>query len=98
MAQYFCSGFNFTKEQFAHYALAVPLYTHFTSPIRRYPDVLVHRLLAASLGYCKPTERHPANLNFIADNCNDKKYAARVCSERSSEMFFSLFINVTNEF
>ena len=48
-AQYFCSG-EVPKDQWHHYGLAAPVYTHFTSPIRRYADVIVHRLLASAIG------------------------------------------------
>lgn len=49
-AKYFCTGAIEDESLYRHYALCVPFYTHFTSPIRRYADIMVHRLLAAALG------------------------------------------------
>ncbi|GMR32701.1 hypothetical protein PMAYCL1PPCAC_02896, partial [Pristionchus mayeri] len=43
LARYFCTGTVKSKEAYHHYALNVPFYTHFTSPIRRCPDVMVQR-------------------------------------------------------
>ncbi|CAN0892512.1 DIS3-like exonuclease 2 [Linum grandiflorum] len=50
LATYFCSGdLKINVNEWGHYALAVPLYTHFTSPLRRYSDIIVHRTLNAVL-------------------------------------------------
>lgn len=49
-ATYFCTGeFQDRVDDWAHYSLSVPFYTHFTSPLRRYPDIIVHRTLSAAL-------------------------------------------------
>ena len=90
-AEYFCTGMKDDVDKYHHYALSVPMYTHFTSPIRRYPDILVHRLLDAAL---KPKELkwNPQQIEMVAQHCNDRKLAAKTCSEKSAELFLCLFI------
>ncbi|KAH9710518.1 exosome complex exonuclease RRP44 [Citrus sinensis] len=86
-AVYFCSG-DLTPPEFHHYGLAAPLYTHFTSPIRRYADVVVHRLLSASLGIYKLPSvfQDRPQLTSIADNLNYRHRNAQMASRGSVEL------------
>ncbi|XP_064460554.1 DIS3-like exonuclease 2 [Ornithodoros turicata] len=98
MAQYFCSGTRDDPELYAHYALNVPLYTHFTSPIRRYADIMVHRQLAAAVAKAPLPLCSPKELQKVASHCNDKKTNGRLAGELSTELFLYIFIKECKKF
>lgn len=92
MALYFCTGVLRDEQLFKHYALNVPLYTHFTSPIRRYADIIVHRLLAFSLNCGSRLGLSTEQVQKQASHCNDKKTVSKRVQELSSELFFGVFV------
>ncbi|KAI8575331.1 hypothetical protein K450DRAFT_262255 [Umbelopsis ramanniana AG] len=92
-AQYFSSGTE-AEQDFRHYGLACPIYTHFTSPIRRYSDVMVHRLLEAcidaDLTYGQElTDK--MRMKELCDNLNFRNRMAQQAARSSVELYTNLF-------
>jgi exosome complex exonuclease DIS3/RRP44 len=91
-AQYFCSG-EYRATEWHHYGLAAPVYTHFTSPIRRYADVCVHRLLAAAIGVA-PLPQHLSSKSYLHDLCanmNRRHRAAQLAGRASVQLHTLIF-------
>ncbi|KAF5272688.1 hypothetical protein FQA39_LY07715 [Lamprigera yunnana] len=92
-AVYFPSGMC-QKSDYFHYGLAVPLYTHFTSPIRRYADIIVHRLLAVTVGAdaTYPDLLDKQKMNHLCHNLNYRnrmsQYAGRASVAFNTHLFF----------
>ncbi|CAE6465446.1 unnamed protein product [Rhizoctonia solani] len=93
-AKYFCTGM-LDIAKYSHYALAEPLYTHFTSPIRRYADILVHRQLESVLSPSSDVKftMDRDSVAKVAQQCNIKKGSAQLAQEQSAHLFLCLLIS-----
>lgn len=87
-AEYFCAGTQAYPE-FRHYGLASEIYTHFTSPIRRYADLEAHRQLAAAIEY-EPLDsslHSKSKLEGICKNINVRHRNAQFAGRASIEYY-----------
>ena len=76
----------YSTSNIGHYGLAFPYYTHFTSPIRRYPDMMVHRLIARYLLQSKATCRHDKEvLEEACVHCSDTEQMAQMAERDSTK-------------
>lgn len=100
-ARYFCTGM-LDIAKFSHWALNAPLYTHFTSPIRRYADVLVHRMLDAIVS----NQSSNSDVKFhmdrdqvakCAQQCNIKRSSARLAEDQSAHLYLCMLISDLSE-
>ncbi|ODV69845.1 RNB-domain-containing protein [Hyphopichia burtonii NRRL Y-1933] len=87
-AEYFPSG-SYGYPDFRHYGLAVDIYTHFTSPIRRYCDVVAHRQLAGAIGYenLDLSHRDKNKMELIVKNINKRHRNAQFAGRASIEYY-----------
>eukprot|EP01127_Copromyxa_protea_P024073 TRINITY_DN9317_c0_g1_i1.p1 TRINITY_DN9317_c0_g1~~TRINITY_DN9317_c0_g1_i1.p1 ORF type:complete len:1117 (-),score=227.07 TRINITY_DN9317_c0_g1_i1:39-3254(-) len=89
-AEYFSTG-CFDLADFYHYGLAAQFYTHFTSPIRRYADVIVHRQLLESLKETPKNYYGKDELQEISEYINKCNRASKNVQRSCNDLFHVFF-------
>lgn len=81
----------YSTKHIPHFGLAIDDYTHFTSPIRRYPDLIVHRILDTII--LKEKQLYDVDLlNKIAENCSIKERIAEKIERESVNLECTFFM------
>lgn len=93
-SKYYIAGKQ-DPDTFSHYYFNLPLYTHFTAPLRRYADIVVHRQLKSLIteGYESMKTQDLDSLKAITDYCNFKKDCASYAQEQAIHLLLSQTIN-----
>ncbi|KAG9067492.1 DIS3 mitotic control [Linnemannia hyalina] len=98
-ASYISSG-SMDASKYAHYGLALDFYTHFTSPIRRYADLVVHRQLMSCLMGSTPQTtdnssdflKNGLKMEQVAGHLNYKNRESKLAQKDSTELFQTLYV------
>lgn len=76
----------YSTKNIGHFGLAFEFYTHFTSPIRRYPDLLVHRILARHLNHEPFGDREIVTFQHIAETSTAREIDASGAERESKKL------------
>jgi ribonuclease R len=83
---------QYSSQFTGHFGLASPAYCHFTSPIRRYPDLLTHHLLRLSLAGLPLPEGLAAELEPICDHSSRREQAAEAASREATQLMMAEYM------
>ena len=85
---------QYSEKPLGHYALAMKDYCHFTSPIRRYPDLVVHRMLKRLLsGNLESAERLSKRMPEWASTSSQREYAATLAERQADDIMMAAYMS-----
>lgn len=84
---------KYSPEDTGHFGLGLEHYCHFTSPIRRYPDLMVHRILKTALKDYEKAERYSSIVGEVADISSQRERRADEVERKVDDIFVSAYMN-----